>query len=434
MRKDIIGAVLVEERKKQGKRILDVANELGIGSTTISSMERGLPTVADEKYIDYAKLLGKAEELFGIEEEMKKRERFLMEELQHMEDILTGNPCMALEEIESFPDLQMFQDVSVFATFLRGRIAFELKRWNKANKLLLKALTNLDQCPRLAASNLRSICLNDLGRLAFYDSDYKTALGYTEQAIDAFEDEGNRKYYKPYLYLNQVIYLEELGRDEEACHVLEYLYNNKNQFKANLTVTIQIHEQYSNLLMKSGSPLKALEYAQNGLKIAWENREYRRLFSIWSIMGDIFVMLGRAEEAKKRYQKALSLSNYVLDSPARIGQTNFEYGKLLLRMDDHTKAEEQLLLAVKYFEKSTENDSYLIESLINLGRLKEKNQTNNSKEIFQMADELLSNSKDMKNTSVDIFIGMCDFYERNGDKQKFHYYQNLMYQTLKRSV
>lgn len=228
--------------------------------------------------MEYAKLVGKGEELFGIEEEMKKRERVIMKELHHIEDIITGNPKMAEDLIRDLNQL-LFSETNVFATFLKGRISFELKHWKKSKELLEETLNGLDECPDLEESNLHSICLNDLGRLSFYDSDYNTALSYTENAIKVFNDNGKRIYYKPYLYLNKVIYLEKLERDEEACRVLEYLYTHIDKFRNNLGVVIQIHEQFANLLLKSGSPIKAKEHAEEGLQKAWDNRENRRLFS-----------------------------------------------------------------------------------------------------------------------------------------------------------
>lgn len=292
MRRDIVGAILIKERKRQNLTQQQVADQLQLGKTTISYIERGLPTVGDERYLQYATLLGIAETLFGVVDEAEERERFVMEELRHIEDIVSGNPEEALTLLEDL-DVHMFQTAKVFATFLKGRIAFENQKRKESRALLSEALTGLDKCPNLADSNLHSICLNDLGRLAFYEEDYQTALDYTEKAIDVFKEEGNRTYYKPNFYLNKVIYLEELGRDEEACRVLEFLYKHLSKFKENIAPVIQIHEQYATLLLKSGQPLKALEYAQKGHKVAWNNQQFRRLFSIWTLIGNIHVTLGR---------------------------------------------------------------------------------------------------------------------------------------------
>lgn len=205
MRRDIVGALLTKERKRQNLTQQQVADQLQLGKTTISYMERGLPTVGDDRYMQYAALLGIAEELFGVVDEAEERERYIMEELRHIEDIVSGNPEEALALLEAL-DINMFQTAKIFATFLKGRIAFEKQKRKESKTLLSEALVGLDECPDLANSNLHSICLNDLGRLAFYEEDYQTALDYTEKAIDVFKEKGNRTYYKPNFYLNKVIF------------------------------------------------------------------------------------------------------------------------------------------------------------------------------------------------------------------------------------
>lgn len=108
MRRDIVGAILIKERKRLNLTQQDIADQLQLGKTTISYMERGLPTVGDDRYMQYAALLGIAEELFGIVDEEEERERFIMEELRHIEDIISGNPEEALALLEDL-DVNMFQ-------------------------------------------------------------------------------------------------------------------------------------------------------------------------------------------------------------------------------------------------------------------------------------------------------------------------------------
>jgi tetratricopeptide (TPR) repeat protein len=428
MRKDIIGKILKKERIARRMRQQDVADLLEVSPMTVSNIERGFLSVADEKYKQYAKVLDKSEELFGIEAEMQKKERTLMAEICHSEDLVRGNPKMAAKLLEDLTDVDLFPATRTFANFVSGRIAFELKQRKKAKELLEKVLDELDQCPDLENSNLHSICLNDLGRLAFYEEDYLTALSRTEDGILAFNEEGERRWYKPNLYLNKIIYLEELGRDEEAREVLELLYANIESFANNLDVVIQIHEQFAKLLLKSGSPLKAEKYAKKGLNIAWENRQYRRLFSIWTLLGNIHVALGKLQDAKMRYRKALAYSEYVDDSPDRIGRTHLAFGKLLIEVGEKENAEEQLLLAVESFQEIEIKKAHHIEALITLGEL------NKSTELFNSVDEILTDRMHTNVISVDNIIKLCDFYESVGNKPKFEHYQNFLYRKLKEGV
>lgn len=252
---------------------------------------------------------------------------------------------------------------------------------------------------------------------------------YTENAISVFNGEGERLSYKPRFYLNKVIYLEKLGRDEEARKVLRLLYGNIDSFKSNIGVVIQIHEQFANLLLKSGSPLRAEEYAKKGLNIAWENHENRRLFSIWTLLGNIYNMLGKQNEAKIRYVKALAYTKYVEeDSPDRIARTRLAYGKLLVSMNEKEEAERQLLLSVEIFQRTKTTDIHYIEAIITLGRLK------NSEKLLQLADEIISNGNHMESISIDNIVLMCDFYESSGNQKKFNHYNYLLYKKTKEVI
>jgi transcriptional regulator with XRE-family HTH domain len=86
-----IGGVLRAERKKQGKSLEQIADELKCGASTISSIERGILNVSEEKRIAYAKEVGMGS-LFGIVEEAEKRINRLRHKLEIIEEIVFANP------------------------------------------------------------------------------------------------------------------------------------------------------------------------------------------------------------------------------------------------------------------------------------------------------------------------------------------------------
>jgi tetratricopeptide (TPR) repeat protein len=431
VRKDLIGAILLQKRKSQKKTIQEVADEMEIGTTTVSGMERGLPNVADEKYMMYAKFLGKAEELFGIEDEMAAREQAIFKELQHIEDILTGVPDNARKRLDKIKDLHMYRDANAFATFLRGRIHYEQKNYSKAKELLEEVLKNVDQCPSLLNSNLRSICFNELGIIAFHNNEYVEARQFTEDALRVFDKKGERQYYRPYLYLNLAIYLEILDKIEDACIPLKHLLRMIDKFKSNVAVTIQAYERYANLLLKLGMPRKALKFAHEALQYAWENKQYRRLFSVWSTLGNILMELGKIEDAKQRYYKALDLVTFVSDNSVMVADTYYRMGKLLIQTEEYTEAEDMIIYACDYLEETNEEQDKL-NAYIELGRIQshlgKKSQFENT---FNKINKMMENMPE-KNITFDICMIMCEFYNSIGDKDKLNYYQEMTWRKWRK--
>jgi transcriptional regulator with XRE-family HTH domain len=93
-----IGGILRAERKKIGKSLEKTAEELGVGTSTLSSIERGIHNVSQEKWMDYARTLGMGS-LLGVVDEVEARVTFLRQRLDGIEDIATANPNKALKQL-----------------------------------------------------------------------------------------------------------------------------------------------------------------------------------------------------------------------------------------------------------------------------------------------------------------------------------------------
>jgi tetratricopeptide (TPR) repeat protein len=433
MRKDIIGSKLLEERKNQGKTLRDIAHKLGWSLSTLSSIERGFISVADEKYIEYAKELGIAEDLFGIEDEMTKREKEIMKELKHIEDISIGNQTIALERINNLTDIHHFSDAIAFSEYLKGRIYYFQQDYKRSKKHFESALKKLDECPNLANSNLPCICYSELARIAFYDNqDYEASYQLTNQAIDVFAPDGHRNYFKAHLLLNQAIYLEELDRLEESCSYVEQLLKEKEILKPNDITMIQAYERYAVVLTKLGMPFKALDYAKEGLQLAWENKSHLRLFSMWITIGDIFSAIGNYEVAIINYQKSLDFIHHAKDKPHHICELYFRFGQALARKGEIKESENKLLFAQKYSNK-TKSSKFKLEIHHLLGKIQRtQHKFTEARETYKKIEEMFKFSSDY--IPVDICLELCEFYKDIRNEDKSNYYQRLLYQNLKEEL
>ncbi|MXQ54425.1 tetratricopeptide repeat protein [Shimazuella alba] len=251
-----------------------------------------------------------------------------------------------------------------------------------------------------------------------------------KQAIDLFVTNGERLYYKPYLFFNQIIYLEKLNRIEEACHYCEQLLLEIDNFKTNLFILIQVYERYATMLCKLGMPLKALDYADKGLQIAWENRSYRRLYSLWITTGDILIALERLKEAEVSYQKSLDIIHHVEDTPNLVCEIYVKFAQLLIKLGDNEKAEQKLIQAQKYTNRIELND-FKIRTLHLLGTLQ---QTQHRFEEAVQTYNTLESTLNTNRIPVDIYLALCEFYKEIGNVEKMIHYQQLTFQTIKEGI
>jgi transcriptional regulator with XRE-family HTH domain len=183
-----IGGILRAERRKLGKSIERFSEEIALGSTTISLIERGMPTVSLEKYQYYAEKLGKGI-LFGMASEADKKIIELKEKLQDIEEILPANPKKAFgdlkklnqeEQVESIPILQSF----VF--YLKGKYHLKKKEWKVSKDCYLQAIQVAEMQPESAVDDLIPRCYLDLGVVYYQQDQFHQALDSTDHGLSYY--------------------------------------------------------------------------------------------------------------------------------------------------------------------------------------------------------------------------------------------------------
>lgn len=131
-----IGGVLRAERKKLGKSLEQVADELGMGTSTVSAIERGIYNVSEEKRIAYAKIVGMGS-LFGIVDEVEQRIQHLRHKLRIIEDIVVANPKQALKQLAQLNQEEKIEFMGVlrpFVHYIKGKCYYKQQEWERAQK------------------------------------------------------------------------------------------------------------------------------------------------------------------------------------------------------------------------------------------------------------------------------------------------------------
>jgi tetratricopeptide (TPR) repeat protein len=436
-----IGKILRAERKKRGLRLEDLANE-NLSVTTLSNIERGLPNVIVDRYMMYAESLGLADGLFGIVSESELEERKIKKRLIDIEEMLNADPNKALSALDVLNKETEILNTSNFASmahYLYGKCYVEKRKNNKvspkAKEHFLITLKTIDSTPTLENSNYKAITLNELGRIAYFENDYKTALEYVVKALFNFLLNGERKDRKYSLLLNKIIYLDELGYEEKTLRALEELEGEIILLKKSgedlfemieVSTVIQMYTMFANILTKMNSPESALEYAKKGIKIARINRRYERLFTLWTIVGNIYSSLEDYEEAETYYIRALDIRPKIsIDYLFPFNYTN--YGLLLIKLNRLQEARDYIEESIKISQSINNNLGYT-KALIAMGKwYLEKNMYTEALSYYNQTEEL-AQQYELITEQLEAVADLCTCYLKVGDKKAYQQYTEKLHQ------
>jgi tetratricopeptide (TPR) repeat protein len=426
-----IGGILRAERKKLGKSLEQMAEELGVGTSTLSSIERGIHNVSREKWTDYAKALGMGN-LLGVVDEVEERIMVLRRQLRAIEDISTANPEKALEQLTLLNQVEKVESMGVLRPiihYLKGKCYFTQNKWEQAIKHFQFGIGSLEKYPELDDTNIKAACYNDLSYINHFHGQYQEALTLVQQGLACFVDKGERSYLKSLLLLNQCIYLDQLGINEKALQALEklnaYIQENNYQLEVRTSVIIQMYIIHANILTKLHMPEKALEYAQQGEKIAWINQDYSRLFALWVQMGSIYLKMQELVLAEEYLLKALDLQS-------KLKQTNLlllalkNFAILLIMKEEWSKVQE-VMDRYLVLSKTHEDKQGITESLVTIGRWYQK-QTQYLKaiDLYGIAESIVK-QHGLNSLNLEIVTGLWFCYKQIGNQIKFQEYMEQMF-------
>jgi tetratricopeptide (TPR) repeat protein len=429
MNRKILGARLKERRKEIKESMENLADEF-ISAATIGNIERGLPNVTEEKMEYYAKKIGMGSELFGIISEAEKKEKELEAELLYLEDIISADIDNSLQRLEGeLSFLKRDSRLSALYHYLLGRCYFVKRKKNneillrKADKHYSEALHLLEKNPELNNSNLQAASLNEQGRICYHLHDIEKALEHTENGIKAFEEEGKRQENIYFLLLNKANYLEQLNRDELALKTLEELWERLSAIDGTKVLTLigldailQMYVIFAGVLTKSTHYKSALEFADEGVRIARINGKFDKLVLLWITIGEIYESMNDTTEAESYYANALSIREKVDDQDIFYALTSL--GKLYLAKQKYKNAHSLITEAFLIAEQN-KDELAMLESLILLGNCyHEQKQYQKAINPLQKAFELANKYKLIKKQH-EVILGLCYGYKKIEDHTSY---------------
>ncbi|MCH5585335.1 hypothetical protein MK805_10170 [Shimazuella sp. AN120528] len=430
-----IGGILRAERKKLGKSIERMAEEIALGGTTISLIERGMPTVSLEKYQYYAEKLGKGI-LFGMASEADKKIIALKEKLEDIEETLLGNPEKAFldlgklnqtEEIESIPILQP----NVY--YLKGRCYSAQKDWKWAMDSFLQAIHIAEAQPELAVDELIPRCFLNLGIVYYHQDQFHQALTSTVKGLDYYEHSEDRGFHYGLLLLNKSIYLERLNLLEKALLCVEEL---EKHIKINLSldqefrisVIIQMYTLYATILNKLRMNERALEYAKKGIRLARTNHSYDHLFRLWAQISIIYESLGDLVNAERYYLKALELEPNLQDKENLFPFAFVHFAKLLIGKQQWGKSKQLIERSIKICRKIKDN-WLLVQSCLVFGEWYIQQSQYDQAVPYCLEAEKIAREYAFDELITKSMTSLCNCYDALQDETNFLTYATKLYRS-----
>lgn len=184
------------------------------------------------------------------------------------------------------------------------------------------------------------------------------------EGIDNFDEQGENRHYRYFLYIGKSIYLEKLNRLKEALQDIEHLWKNKN-FIDSQKVVLLIYEQRSKLLWEMGMYEEAITCAKNGIEFSQVNKVYDRAFDLWTILGSIYLDKKQYKIAENCFLSALELITKIQKRYLFI-TTYTKLGLLYLQNQEFDKAKNCLEEGVKLGESTNDSIRY-VHALVALG-------------------------------------------------------------------
>ncbi len=339
-----------------------------ISQGTISKIERGDPTVSQQKKFYYLEKLGynaeKLQALIEQENNLAQLEHLHLKSVETIVDLV--GPKAGLKQLRD-SGLQEKTHLKPMVNFLRGKIFYQKKQYIKAKNTLLEAIKLIDRNFGVwQLTNLKSSCFGELARILYQEKKFDEALAYNQTGIDCFVEHGNRKYTKGILLANQSLYLLKKDLVEESLEMIKDCKQYLGNQETGLSFIYPFNAEVS-ALTTNKSYTQAIQSAEMGIEVARISQSYDRSFQLWTNFGNIYLEQEEFAEALVCFQTSLGLKPRVTFDQG-VTFVRLQLGLIYLKKKDYPQAEFQLTAAVKSSTDGSQMD-YIYDAYNALGDL-----------------------------------------------------------------
>ncbi|SEM93274.1 helix-turn-helix domain-containing protein [Lihuaxuella thermophila] len=424
-----IGKFIRKIRKERGLRLEDLSDE-HISTATISNIERGVPHVNKEKVLY---LLSKLNIDINEIPELMEKDSENMESLQlkftAVETMIEiGNEGGALRYLsEILEESPSSHPATVH--FLKGKCYAGKKDWRKAEREFGEAIRLSYQDAYSQKTNLEAISYEHLAECRSAQNDWEQALKFAERGLEVFQEGASGYDQVQYsLMMNRVVYLDRLGRVDEAQKSLDELWSFIPHIQ-NQGVLLRMYALRADLFRRMKLYHDAVRYAREGIRIAAASKNYDGMFRLWNILGIAYMELSDWEDAETCFEFIMNLKDRISNKKEMI-QVYCSLGHLYLLQQKWVRAQEILEQAVKWGEE-LEDDAELSLALFMMGRLlKEKKQYSEAVSYLKRSVYLAEKNKLAERVCAGYYeIAQC--HEQSGNRDELRDTTEKLYQSQK---
>lgn len=347
-----IGSILKEKREDNGWSLADASRRSGLSKKMCWTIERGVNTRI-ENYEIYAGALGVVfddvlNKVRGIEP--------IRDELEWIEtEIELGTIGDIQEKIKT---LQIPKEYVQIAKYLEGKYYFYMGKFRKSERLINQAIDeSFKYIETHSHLNILTSSLNVLSNIYYhYYQEPKKAFEICSEAIDHFQENGERQTEYLLAYLNRSIYLEKLDRLCEAEKYSDFLWENRNKIpKADAQAVLCEH--VARVKLYHSDYKAAREAIRRGFDIARRNQLHMRASDLSLVLGDWYLEQNESRMAEKSYHQALVFK--------QTERAHIRLARFYMSQKEWTKT-------IEHFEKAlglNPTDAERSEALIQLGKI-----------------------------------------------------------------
>lgn len=422
-----LGEVIRKTRKERGLRLEDLADE-NISPATISNIERGVPHVSQDKAMYLMKKLELSLEKIP---ELMIQERTNLEELKRkfraVESLVSSDqPDKALKLLNDIK-LEDKHVLSPLQHYLYGLSFIFKEKWNRAERSLHRAI-QLAAASGNQSSNIEAASFHALGYVFYRLNNLDKALQYTDSAISAYTDNGERSHIIWSTLRNKAVYLERLGRLAESMNIVQETWGSLSKI-ADVNVALTFYWLRSDILRRTGMLDEAIKYAYEGEELATLNRKHYSSFVLWTVIGNCYMKKNNLDEAEFCFNHAMNLKDK-FENLQNESTLNITYSRLSILNFRRNNIEE----AFQYIDQAIQNSERhndvprLIKALIIKGTLlKKTGEKDNSIKELEKALQLSQKYK-FKKSEHHALYHLANCWDGTNE-QEFRKYSRRMYEV-----